>query len=262
MTNICNSPISWVGGKYKLSKIIIPLIPDHICYVEVFGGAGWVLFKKNPNISKVEVINDLDGELVNFFQVIQNNWREFVSLFRYEIVSRKRFNDLIDSGQSDNHIEKAKRFYYLIKCGFGGKIKDSCFPASRTSISNLNIYKIPRMIKAAHRRLSRVTIENLDFEECLKRYDSDETFFYIDPPYFGSENYYTSEFKKSDHQRLANILRQLKGKFILSINDTPETRRIYCKGMNIVKVETIYSISIDKIVDANEILVTNYKLKN
>ena len=86
-----NSPLKWIGGKRLLTKTIIPLIPKHICYCEVFSGAAWVLFQKDPAISKVEVLNDLDGELVNFYDVVKNNWRAFVRSFNYKLVSRQAF---------------------------------------------------------------------------------------------------------------------------------------------------------------------------
>ena len=85
------SPISWVGGKSKLVKTLLPLFPQHKCYVEVFGGAGWLLFGKEP--SNVEILNDFDDELVNFWAVVHKAPDQFIESFQYELVSRSRFNE-------------------------------------------------------------------------------------------------------------------------------------------------------------------------
>ena len=83
------SPIKWMGGKSGLVKVLLPLIPEHKCYVEVFGGAGWLLFGKEP--SKVEILNDYDEELMNFWSVVQNAPDQFIESFQYELVSQSRF---------------------------------------------------------------------------------------------------------------------------------------------------------------------------
>lgn len=84
-----NSPIKWVGGKSRLRQQIIRLLPSHTCYVEPFCGAAWVLFAKPP--SKVEIINDIDGDLINFFRVVKSNPEEFIQSFNWDLVSRSEF---------------------------------------------------------------------------------------------------------------------------------------------------------------------------
>lgn len=96
------APICWLGGKSRLRNKIIQCLPEHTCYVEVFGGAGWVLFGKEP--SKVEVYNDIDGELVNFFRVIKNCHKAFVQTFDWILVSRKLFKDFIDAGRNPGEV--------------------------------------------------------------------------------------------------------------------------------------------------------------
>ena len=94
-----NAPICWLGGKSRLRKKIIQCLPEHVCYVEVFGGAGWVIFGKEP--SKVEVYNDIDGELVNFFRVVKNCHKAFVQAFDWILVSRKLYKDFITTRPED-----------------------------------------------------------------------------------------------------------------------------------------------------------------
>lgn len=113
------SPIGWVGGKSKLTKILLPLFPEHKCYVEVFGGAGWVLFAKDP--SKVEILNDYDEELMNFWSVVQNAQDQLIDSFEYELISRSRYNEYKEKFKAedfDDSIERAKVFYYLVRAGF------------------------------------------------------------------------------------------------------------------------------------------------
>jgi DNA adenine methylase len=108
------SPLAWVGGKSKLTSTIIPLIPAHQCYVEVFAGAAWVLFRKEP--SKVEVINDINGDLITLYRVIQNHLEEFVRYFKWSLVSREEFDRLQRVDESTlTDIQRAARFYYWLK---------------------------------------------------------------------------------------------------------------------------------------------------
>jgi DNA adenine methylase len=115
-----DAPICWLGGKRRLRKTIIKLIPEHTCYVEVFGGAGWVLFGKEP--SKAEIYNDIDGELVNFFRIVKNCHRAFLQAYDLMLVSRKLFTDFVNTDPADlDEIQRAVRFFYIIKTAFGGK---------------------------------------------------------------------------------------------------------------------------------------------
>jgi len=126
------SPFKWAGGKSRLRQAIISRLPPHDCYVEVFGGAGWILFGKQP--SKVEVFNDIDGEVVNFFRVVKTKPRQLIRSFRWELASRdefERMRDLPTQGLSD--VQRAHRFYYLIMAAWGGELGT---PRFQTSISD------------------------------------------------------------------------------------------------------------------------------
>lgn len=251
--------LSWVGGKARLADKIIPLIPDHTCYCEVFAGAAWLLFKKPE--SRSEVVNDINVDLVTLYRVVQNHLDEFVRYFRWAIVAREEFERLhrVDPGTLTD-IQRAARFYYLIRNGFSSKVGSTTFGISTTSGPKLNLLRIEEELSAAHLRLARVYIENLPFLDLLDRYDRPHTFFYVDPPYHGSEDDYGKGlFKRSDFAVLADRLARLKGRFILSINDTPETRATF-GAFHVRRATTRYSLgSVDKGRQITELMVLNYR---
>jgi len=215
-----DSPLAWVGGKRILRKQIIPLIPeDHTCYIEVFAGGSWVLFGKEP--SKVEVINDRDGELINFYQIVQKHPAEFSRQARQLLVSRRLF-ELLKRWPVEplTDIERAVRFYYLIRASFAAK--GAAFGVFIDRRPRWNPATFQRHFREISSRLQTVTVECLDFAEVIERYDRPWTLFYCDPPYIGSEAIYNAPFSPDDHQRLADVLQQVKGRFILSYNDHPD----------------------------------------
>lgn len=259
MTKITNTPplSGWLGGKSQLSKVIIPKIPEHTCYVEPFAGAAWVFWKKEE--SKVEVLNDINKELITLYRVIQNHLEEFIRYFKWSLISRDEFYRLKTLPPDClTDIQRAARFYYLQRNAFGGKIEGCNFGYATTKSSRLNLLRIEEELSAAHIRLARVYIECLEYEDVIKRYDKPHTFFYIDPPYFDCETMYGKEiFSKNDFQNLADILGNIQGKFILSLNDRPEIREIFAK-FKIEEVNVKYTCSKSKNVSAKEILIMNF----
>src|SRR5699024_1256420 len=199
------SPICWVGGKSRMVKKLLPLFPkDYKCYVELFCGASWVLFGKDP--SKVEVINDLDGDLVNFFRVVRDKKDLLLKSLEYELVSREVFNGYKDKfmkGDYTDEVERAKIFYYIIKASFGGRLISPTFGTRKCSPPGLNPNTFTKLIDSTYRRLSRVYIENLDFEECFSNYDGKDTFTFIDSPYRNCTGYRVGKFTDEDYIRLA-----------------------------------------------------------
>lgn len=234
------SPLNYLGGKSKLAKIIVPMIPtDHVCYCEPFSGAAWVMYAKPP--SKVEVINDLDGELITFWRIIQNHLQPFLEYFKYAVVSRKLFE--IEKAKSPGtltDIQRAVRFYYLQRLCFGGKVRGKTFGTSAMSPLRLNLSTIEESLLEAHWRLKDCTIENLDAIACIQRYDRPTTFFYLDPPYWFNGKDYNVPFEKPDFDRLLATLKALQGRFILSLNDSPEVRSFFA-GFTMKRVELTYS---------------------
>lgn len=254
----CNKPIiaGYLGGKSKLYKKIIPLIPPHTCYAEPFCGAGWVFWKK-PD-SKIEVLNDINKELITLYRVVQNHLEEFIRCFKWSLLSRDEFYRLKSlDPESLTDIQRAARFYYLQRAAFGGKLLCSSFGYSTSRASRLNLIGIKEELSLAQARLSKVIIECLPYQEILKRYDKHHTFFYIDPPYYGCENFYGKNiFDRSDFQNLADILKDLQGNFILSLNDVPEVRDIF-SDFKIEEVDVEYSCGKSQ-TKAKEVLIRNF----
>lgn len=252
------SPLAgWLGGKYQLSRRIIPMIPNHTCYVEPFSGAAWVLFRKQE--SKVEVINDINKNIVTFYRVIQNHLDEFIRYFKWALISRDEFQRL-QKVEADTltDIQRAARFYYLHQSAFGGKITDQHFGYSPNRAPKMNLLRIEEYLSAAHLRLSRAYIECLPYSTVIEKYDRADTFFYIDPPYWDCENAYGKGiFNKSDFSNLANILSNIKGKFILSLNDTVEIREIF-REFIFEEAKVNYSCSNMRNIVAKEVIIRNF----
>ena len=235
-----NSPIAYFGGKSRLSKRIVPMIPkDHVCYCEPFCGAAWILFKKQP--SQTEVINDIDSELVNFWRILQCHLQPFLEYFKYAVISRELFNlENRKDPTTLTDIQRAVRYFYLQRLGFGGKTSGRTFGAGAMRPMNLNLTTIEETLLQVHWRMERVTIEHLDACKCILKYDRKETFFYIDPPYYHVTQDYCRPFEDKDFQCLADALSSIKGRFILSLNDDKDIRTMF-KRFHQIRVSTKYS---------------------
>jgi len=159
-------------------------------------------------------------------------------------------------------IQKAVRFYYLLKNGFASRIDNFSFSINTTRRPIFNLLRAEEELSMAHLRLSRVYIENMHFEKLIERFDRPRTFFYLDPPYYKREGYYGKDiFYREDFAKLRDILSSIAGKFIMSINDTQETRKIY-KDFNIEEVSTTYNFSkASQKVRATELLIINFTPK-
>lgn len=233
------SPLNYLGGKSRLADRIVTMIPsDHTCYCEAFCGAGWVLFAKEP--SECEVINDMDDELITFWRVIQNHLEEFLRYFKFAVISRRVFElQNMTHPETLTDIQKAVRYYYLQRLGFGGKVHKRTFGTSTSGGPRLDISSISERLLEVHWRLQKVCIERLDANDCIRRYDRPTTVFYLDPPYWKTAGY-AIPFKTENYHQLRDTLKKVQGRFLLSLNDTPEVREIY-KDFRIIKVATTYS---------------------
>jgi len=218
-------PLSYIGGKNRLAKKIISILPEHITYVEPFAGGAQVLFHKSP--SNVEVINDLDYDVVNFFRVCQWHYEELVRYLRFCLASRKLHELHVKTDPSTlTDIQRAGRFFYLQKNSFGGLIVKQKFHYGVIQNPNYNPARIAEIIEQAHQRLARVQIESLPYEQILEKYDRPTTLFYMDPPYW-QRKLYRFNFSDRDFADLDRRLREVQGKFILSLDDHPEVRKLF-----------------------------------
>lgn len=259
MTAKAKSFLAWVGGKSRLTDVIIPLIPEHHCYCEVFAGASWMLFRKEP--SKVEIINDINSDLVTLYRVVKNHLEEFIKTLKWILVARDEFDRFMQtSPEVLTDIQRAARFFYIAKTGFGARISSPTFGISATQPSRFNLLRIEEELSDAHIRLHRVYVENRQYKQVIERFDKEDTFFYVDPPYFGCEDIYGKGlFGKQDFTTLRDQLAGVKGKFIMSINNAPEIRELF-KDFHIREVGTKYTLSSKGTKSVTELLISNFDL--
>lgn len=253
--------LGWVGGKSLLASRIVELLPKHSCYVEVFGGGGSVLFRKYS--SKHEVFNDINSDLINLYRVVRNRRDDFIRAMDLVLVSREEFDRFLEMDPNSlDELQRAVRFFYIVKTAFGAKVAGSSFGTSVSSPNRLNPLEIDRLVRNVHSRIARVTFENLPYAKLIEKYDSDSTVFYLDPPYFGVEDYYGKNiFSSADFAVLAEILAGISGKFILSINDCPFIREVILDkyNFNFQEVTTNYSVGAKTTIkDQPELLIYNF----
>lgn len=289
------APFAWVGGKSRLAKDIVSLMPPHKCYVEVFGGALSVLYAK-PSIEDIlaqkainrlnlknnketpqnnvsifmerickdttrvdnftEVVNDINDDLINLHKTIKMYPKALEFELSNMLVSRTLFNEIRHGIiKPKNDIERAAFYYFLITQSFGSKRTSFILGKTRPP---KNLYK--SFAKFA-KRLKRVYIEHMDFRKLIATYDSKDTLFYLDPPYFATEHYYEIKggFREKEHRDLATILQGIQGKFILSYNECDFIKSLY-KDFHIIKTKEIrYSLNVLSTKKVCELLIMNFK---
>lgn len=247
-------PVPWIGGKRRIAKQLVGLLPGHICYVEPFCG-GAQLFYAKPR-SQVEVLNDLDGELFNFLRVCQLHHPELLRTLRFATSSRRWF--AIYAAQDPallTDVQRAARFYYLQKHSFGGRLHNQNFHYSVSKPINFKADRLPDTLAAVADRLQRVQLESLPYEEVLERYDRPQTLFYIDPPYVHAPHY-KFNFSDDDFRMLAERLTKLKGRFLLSINDCALAREVFAP-FHRREIAMTYTVN-RSVPKVQELLFTNY----
>ncbi len=223
------SPIRWHGGKGPLASKIVALMPSHIHYVEPFFGAGSVLFKKNPE-GVSEVVNDIDGDLMNFWTVLQHPdlFPQFVRACEATPVSEVSWARALDGlGVYTDSVGRAWAFFVLVRQSLGGRIAQPNF----TGITRRRLRREMNAEASAwltaveglpevHARLKRVVIFNRDAAVIIRQQDGPDTLFYLDPPYLAdtreSPTVYRHEMTRSDHERLLAHIKRCQGKVMLS----------------------------------------------
>ncbi len=251
--------IPWIGGKRRLADRIFPLFPQHSCYVEPFAG-GAALFFLRPVPAEVEVLNDVNGDLINLYRVVQNHLEEFVRQFKWSLSSRQVFKWLqMTRPETLTDIQRAARFYYLQQSAFGGRVDGQTYGTATTTPPGLNLLRLEETLSAAHLRLSSTYIEHLSWHEVIKKYDREHTLFYCDPPYWETEGYgVTFEFEQ--YQEMARMLKQIKGKAIISLNDHPAIRECFA-DFNIETTDIKYTVGGGKGSEAKEVLIFSWDIQ-
>lgn len=249
--------IPWLGGKRRLADRIVPLFPSHRCYVEPFAGGAALLFAR-AEPAHVEVLNDINDDLVNLYRVVQHHLEEFVRQFKWALSSRTVFKWLkATRPETLTDIQRAARFYYLQQNTFGAKLEGQTFGTATTTPPGLNLLRLEESLSAAHLRLARAYLENLPWQDCIRRYDRPHTLFYMDPPYYSTEGYGV-DFPLEQYEALAAHMHSMKGKAILSVGDHPEMRRIF-DGFPAHTLDITYTVGGGKkAAQRQELLVCNW----
>lgn len=252
-----DSFISWIGGKKLLRNKILSLFPEKGTfnrYVEVFGGAGWVLFASDRH-AETEIYNDANGNLVNLFRCVKYHPEAIQKELDFILTSREQFFDAKEQIQMHGltDIQRAARFFILIKESFGTDLRSF-------GMRPLNMEKSKDYLKAVSQRLRNVVIENQDFTKVIKNHDRETALFYLDPPYYGTEKYYQDKFEPEEHTTLKSMLDTIKGKFILSYNGCDYIRQLY-KDYNIIDIDrgrNLMYMRGDKKPRYKELLIKNF----
>ena len=213
--------LKYPGAKNRVAEWICSYIPEHKVYVEPYFGSGAVFFHKTP--AKIETLNDLDGDIVNYFKVVREHPEELGRMLELTPVARDEYNSAYEQCEEDDEIERARKFAVRCWQGFGnGNLYRNGFRSSQRSISP-HITKawedLPERLMEASRRLKNAQIEHLPATEIIQRYDTEDVFFYIDPPYLHGtrKNYlYQHEMEDDEHVELLQLLVKHPGKVLLS----------------------------------------------
>ena len=253
-----NSFMAWVGGKKALRDEILARFPrNYKRYIEVFGGAGWVLFHKPPG-NDFEVFNDFNGNLVNLYRCVREQPEALRDELRYMLNSRLDFEymkGMLHSQAMLPDVRRAAYYYALIRYSYAAGT--STFGSQPHAMWN----NFP-LVESAAGRLQKVVIENKDCVKLIRQYDRPESFFYCDPPYYNADQYYEAVSTDGfDHTGLANALLGIKGKFLLSYNDCPEIRALYDRpGIVVEGISRLSNIAqrYENGKQYPELLISNY----
>ena len=253
----------YIGGKRMLAPHIIKRINavPHVTYAEPFVGMGGV-FLRRAQMPKSEVINDYSGDVANFFRILQRHYAHFMEMLKFQLTSRREFERLRAANPDTlTDLERAARFLYLQRTAFGGLVKGRTFGVDVQGGGRFNVTKLGPILEDIHERLSGVVVENLPYGAFIDKYDRPTTLFYLDPPYYGVEDYYGKTlFSRADFEKLAVQLEGIKGQFILSLNDTPEVRTIF-KAFDIEGLSVTYTAAMKSNKTAGEVLISNTSRK-
>lgn len=240
------SPVApYIGGKRNLARRLTTLIEsiEHDSYAEPFVGMGGIFFRRRRR-PRAEAINDISGDVVTLFRILQRHYQAFLDTLKWQLSSRAEFERLMRVDPTTlTDLERAARFLYLQRTAFGGKVDGRGFGTDPANPSRFNLLKLVPMLEEVHDRLASVSIERLPYAEFIRRYDRRGALFYLDPPYWDCEaDYGPDVFGREDFELLADQLAGIAGSFVMSINDTPGVRDVF-RRFNLMEIETTYTFA-------------------
>lgn len=248
----------YIGGKRMLARRLVDMIEaiPHRTYAEPFVGMGGVFLRRRQR-PQAEVINDFSRDVWTFYRVLQEHHAHFLEMMKFQITSRSEFERLVAVDPNTlTDMQRAARFLYLQRAAFGGKVNGRHFGVSHHRPARFDVTRLAAMLEDLSERLAGVVVERLQWSAFVARYDTPETLFYFDPPYYDCEDDYgPAMFAKADFVEMADVLGRLRGRFILSLNDRPEVRDIFAR-FNIEDVVTHYGLAGLGAQQAREVIIT------
>jgi DNA adenine methylase len=256
------TPITYYGGKQSLLKYLLPLIPPHKIYCEPFFGGGALFFAKPK--SEVEVINDLNGEVINFFKVLKTKFSALQKEIQATLHSRdlyKKAMAIYKNPKAYSDIQRAWALWTATNQGFAGMIGSWGFGKTNSkekAVAN----KRDDFTKTYEERVKTVQVESNDALKVIARCDSKDTFIYADPPYIGSDMGHYEGYSEKDYAQLLSALAKGKSKFLLSSYPSPILNQYIKKYKWKVKKISKY-VAVTKHTDKQkvELMVFNYDEK-
>ncbi len=225
--------VIWPGGKARLLDRLLPLIPDDAnLYAEVFCGGAALLLAKPRH--RVEILNDINGELVALMRNAQRHPEALIEALGWALLSRADFFDRM-AHPGATEIERAATFLLRCRSSFGGG--QTSFAVAKRAGAGIDRESMARRVREFHARTNRVVVENLPWQRLLRNYDSEASFFFLDPPYVGESTGAYEGFGQPQMGELAAALRRLKGRWLLTVNDSPANRSLF-SGCTIHPVAT------------------------
>ncbi len=260
-----NSPFGWPGGKRALTATLLSLLPKHEIYIEVFAGSAKLLFAKEP--SQLEIMNDVNGEVTNFFRVCKHRSSELAECIELDCIHAGRFRELKAMPIPACELERAQRFAYLTWYSFSSKGEHFASGSAKSGNRKpSSLGRVRDLLAATAARLDRVLIEQKACAEMLERYDNSRSFFYHAPPYVDFQP--NGRYQPLPIERRAILfetLAKIQGKFLLSFDDHPEIRaRARKHNFHVKPVSVYYSMAshASKRSKASELLIANYSLQS
>lgn len=219
--------LRWPGGKRRLLRELLPLVPAADacdCFCEVFAGSAALTLAKERH--STEVLNDLNGDIVALMRNAHFHLPALLEEMRWFVASRQDFHDFrAQPGLTE--IQRAARFLLRNRASFGGG--GQSFGVAKTKGGGVGFDRddIGDRLEGIRRRLNKVVVENLPYERCLQNYDAERSFFFLDPPYVGGDIKAYSPWKQDDMVQLRSRLDRLRGRWLLTVNDSKENRKLF-----------------------------------
>lgn len=212
------TPVTYYGGKQMMVRHILPIIPEHILYCEPFAGGAAIFFAKQP--SEVEVLNDTNRELINFYRVIQSDFTSLEKEIQITLHSRdlhRKASVIYNNPDMFSELKRAWALWVLSSQGFAGQLDSSWgYDKSKNSTPKKIENKKEAFTIDLAMRLQQVQLECADALYIIRSRDTAESFFYVDPPYYNSDMGHYDGYSRDDFEALLTLLSGIKGKFLLS----------------------------------------------